>query len=182
MVLRLTSSAVLTGALLAACGASQPQLPVAQRVCDRAQAAARRLLGAATTLLITDRDPADIVCLVRGGGLAAVLEAQASPQAWTQYDTVVVHLAQAFSGLSSGRAYMPREVFGAGPQAIWVPRERQLVATNGTQTRGGSYLTVTIKGRRSGAGSASSDLTLARAMAHAALPIAPRGPATPAPS
>jgi hypothetical protein len=47
-----------------------------------------------------------------------------------------------------------------------------LFATNGTQSKGGSYVTVKVSGRRHG----NAEVTLARAVTLAALKVAPRGP------
>jgi len=62
-----------------------------------------------------------------------------------------------------------RGVFG---NAFWVPAEKEVFTTNGTETRGGSYVTATVKGPLRQAPS----LALATAVARAALHVAPRGP------
>ena len=47
-----------------------------------------------------------------------------------------------------------------------------IFATNGTQSKGGSYVTVTVSGRRHG----KAEVALANAVMLAALKVAPKGP------
>ena len=102
--------------------------------------------------------------------------AQASELAWTQYDTTSVHLTQAFgSGSVHVASQLPHPVPGLGGNALWVPAQKELIATNGSQSRGGSYVTVKVKGHASG-------LAVATAVARATLRLAPRGSNPPAPS
>lgn len=142
-------------------------------MCTRAAQAYASAVHAAPRTRILSSQPVDIVCRLAGHGLVLRLEAQASTQAWTEYDTTQVHLAQAYSGLPHGRSYLPQNVQGVGPQAFWSPGEGELVTTNGTESSAGSYLTVTvIRHTRS----APPALMAAAAVARAALPVAPRGP------
>jgi hypothetical protein len=168
--------AVAGAAALGGCGgsgASTEQRPPAARVCDRSLQAAAGALRAPAHLRVISAAPADIVCRVSGAGRRIEVEAQASTQAWVQYETEQVHYAQAYGpGSVHDRHEMPRNVSGVGDQAFWVPAERQLYTTNGSQSRAGSYLTVKVGGRARGG---VSDLALAGAVARAALPVAPRG-------
>ena len=61
---------------------------------------------------------------------------------------------------------------GLGGNATWVPAQGELVATNGTQSMGGSYVTTTVT-RSSPHGPAS--LTVATAVTRATVASAPRG-------
>jgi hypothetical protein len=125
---------------------------------------------------ILDRDPQNIECLVSKGGVTVDTVAQASELAWTEYDTASSHLSQAFGpGTVHVASEMPHQVPGLGGNALWVPAQSELIATNGSQSRGGSYVTVKVKGTGSG-------LALATAVARATLKLAPRGPNPPAPS
>ncbi len=138
------------------------------------------VLGA-PKLKIADSDPANIECVIRAGGLRVVVVAEASPRAWTQFDTVVSHAAQAFAPAGASQSQnLPRDLPGLGYNAAWIAAGRQLVATNGTQSRGGSFVTVTLAGRnRTG----TAQLRIAVLCATAALSRAPRGPSPgPAPS
>jgi hypothetical protein len=151
-------------------------------VCAHALSAARSLLGARTVLRIADRDPANIECRISGAGIHLDVNAQASPRAWTQFDTVVVHQAQANeTGTSRNNPQLPIDLPPQGDrQAAWIPASSQLVATNGTQSTGGSYVTVNVT-RRSKRGPAS--IKVAQAVGNATLAVAPRGPSPgPAPS
>lgn len=152
-----------------------PPLPRAVvRVCDAAYEAGRAVLGAPVSGRIVQADPADIICRERGGELTLDVEAQASPRAWTQYDTTVVHLVQAFgTGSVHSAGHLPQNVSGVGQQAVWVPAQRELIATNGTQSVGGSYLTVTVSGPGA---SGRRGLRAARAVGRAVIAVAPRGP------
>ena len=162
----------------AACGgSSQPHAtgPPAQRVCAGNLRAASALLRGAT-LRILDRDPTNIECLVSAGAARIDTVAQASELAWTEYDTASVHLIQAFgTGAVHVASELPHPVPGLGGNALWVPAQGELLATNGSQSQGGSYVTVKVKGEPSG-------LAVASAVARATLSLAPRGSNPPAPS
>lgn len=138
------------------------------------RAAAGLVTGA--RLRILDHDPTSIECLVSKGSLRIDTVAQASELAWTQYDTTQVHLIQAFgSGSVHVASQLPHPVPGLGGNALWIPAQKELVATNGSQSRGGSYVTVKLKGTSSG-------LPVATAVARATLKLAPRGSNPPPPS
>jgi hypothetical protein len=157
----------------AASVATQPA-PVAQRVCAAERRAADALTGGALHVQIADSDPANIECLLRGGAIRLDVVAQASARAWTQYDTTTVHLVQAFgSGSVHHSAELPHPVPGLGGNAVWVPAQSELIATNGTQSTGGTYVTINIM---RGSARGPSSLSVARAVARATLASAPRGP------
>ena len=123
---------------------------------------------------IADHDPANIECIVAGSGVRLDVVAQASTQAWVEYDTTTVHLVQAFgSGSVHDPAHLPRTVQIRGAIASWVPAQQELVATNGTESTGGSYLTVTVTRQPK---HWSSGVRLSTAVATATLAVAPRGP------
>jgi hypothetical protein len=153
---------------------SQAKVPVAQRVCGVAQRAAGSVQGGQVHLRIANPDPANVECVLSRDGIHVDVNAQASAVAWTQYDTTVVHQAQAFGpGSVHDASALPQPVPGMSGNAAWLPTDRQLVTTNGTETQGGSYVTVTVQ-RSSQHGPAS--VPLARAVAIATLASAPRGP------
>jgi hypothetical protein len=133
------------------------------------------------SMRVTSSDPSNIGCRLSGEGLHFDVNAQASPRAWTQFDTVVSHVAQAFGpGSVHQSASLPQDLAGLGYSAAWVASHDQLVATNGTQSEGGSYVTVTVSGAQR---SHVSKLRVAEALATATLAAAPRGPSPgPAPS
>jgi hypothetical protein len=143
----------------------------AQVVCAGARAAARPLLGRAVSLTFRDRDPANIECVLRGSGTRLDLVAQQSSRAWEQFDTVQVHQDQAYGpSANHQQAQIPVNVDMPGGQAQWIPAQRMLFATNGTQSKGGSYVTVTVTGRR------HHEVKVAQAVTRAALKVAPKGP------
>jgi hypothetical protein len=139
------------------------------------------LLGHGTKTRIVDHDRSNIECSVTRSGVRVNVTAQALAQAWSQFDTIVVHQAQGFgSSQLHDSSRMPQEMVIAGANAAWIPGQRELIATNGTQSQGGSYVTVLVSG--SGARGATA-LRLARAVTAATLAYAPRGPSPgPAPS
>ncbi|MGH2914096.1 MAG: hypothetical protein ACRDMX_03825 [Solirubrobacteraceae bacterium] len=132
------------------------------------------------SMLIADSDPANIECVVSGRGVALDLIAQASAQAWAEFDTTQVHQVQAYgSGARQVPAEIPRTLATpSGALAAWMPAQRELFCTNGSLQRGGSYLTLTVSGH---AVRGPAEVSLARAVALVALSAAPRGP-SPAPS
>jgi hypothetical protein len=146
---------------------------VAARVCQSAGQAARPLLGAMHAR-IADADPSNIECLIDARGIEVDTVAQATSQAWTEFETATVHQVQAFG---SGAVYVPSQlphpVPGLSGNVAWIPAKNELLATNGTQSRGGTYVTVTVT-RRSPGG--PSSLAVARAVTRALLASAPRGP------
>jgi len=170
---------VLACGTLVACGSSGPKLPAATRVCRGDLTALRQSLGDGT-VRIASSDPADIRCRLSGGALAVEVEAQASPQAWTQFDTIASHAAQAFGPGSVHQASsLPIDLAGLGYSAIWIPSQSELYATNGTQSQGGSFVTVIVTGRRD----QPFLVRVAERVATATLTAAPRGPSPgPAPS
>jgi hypothetical protein len=152
----------------------------AQVVCASAHKAAVAALGHAVTLRITDRDPTNVECLLRGSGTRLDLVAQQSPRAWAEWDTTQTHLVQAYGASDVHQAaQIPKIVNAPGVLVGWVPAQRLLFATNGTQSLGGSYVTIKVSGRhRHG----NAQVTLARAVSLAALKVAPKGPNLPPPS
>lgn len=166
-------TSVLAVLALGACGSSDTAAkgPPAVRVCDAAQKAAARALGAPLTTTITNRDRTYIECKLSGRGAGLSILAEASPQAYTAYDTDSSHLAQVYG--AAGRAQNAPEVPGLGTVASWFPEEHELLATNATLYRGGSYITVSMTHWSS---PPISQLALARAVGHAVLTVAPRGP------
>lgn len=153
--------------------ASRPET-IAARVCQRAVQAARPLLGAGTRARIADADPASIECLVNARGVAVDAVAQAAAQAWMEYDTETVHQSQAYaSGALHEPAQIPQPVPGLPGNVSWIPAQHEVVATNGTESRGGTYVTVTVTRRSSGG---PPSLAVAAAVTRALLASAPRGP------
>ena len=152
----------------------------AQLVCASAHKAAVAALGHAVTLRITDRDPTNVECLLRGSGTRLDLVAQQSPRAWAEWDTTQTHLLQAYGASDVHQAaQIPKIVNAPGVLVGWVPAQRLLFATNGTQSLGGSYVTIKVSGRRR---HGNAEVTLARAVTLAALKVAPKGPNLPPPS
>jgi hypothetical protein len=174
---RSTTALAALALLLAACGSSKPAAkgPPAERVCNAARQAAASALGKPVRVTVTDKDPTNIECRLEGRGAGLTLTAQASPQAFTAYDTAMTHFEQALG--AAGQTQHPQNLAGLGTVASWVPSQRELLATNGSQFRGGNFLTVAVTHWSSG----QAPLTVARAIAKRALPLAPRGPKPGAP-
>lgn len=182
MALLRSAALVLCGAsIIAGCGSGAGPSstgrgqPVASVVCAGAGRAASGLLGVSPHVRVADADPTNIECLISGRGVAADVVAQASAVAWTEYDTAYVHLAQAFGpGGAHNSAEQPHPVPGMSGNAAWVPAQSELIATNGTQSSGGSYVTVTLTGSRH-LPRGTSAVQLAAAVAKPTLATAPRG-------
>jgi hypothetical protein len=151
---------------------------LAARVCGRAAAAARARLRIAVSTRIADDDPAYLECVLDAPGIHVDVAAQAVAQALGDYDTTLIHQVQTYvypppaNGVRD-RSQLPHPIPGIGTKAAWIPGQQRFLATNGTHTRGGNFLSVTVTGRR---GSRPAKLALARAIAAATLPVAPRGP------
>jgi len=146
---------------------------VAARVCQSVGQAARPLLGDGIHVRIADADPFNIECLIDARGIEVDTIAQATSQAWTEFDTATVHQVQAFgTGAVHVPSQLPHPVPGLSGNVAWIPAKNEVLATNGTQLRGGTYVTVTVT--RSSPGGPSS-LAVARALTRALLASAPRG-------
>ena len=146
----------------------------AARVCAGAKRAAHPLLGSKVHLRIASSDPNNIECVLERNGVRVDAIAQASAVAWTEYDTAAVHQAQAYTPPGVHKASeQPHSVPGMGGNSTWIPAKQELIATNGTESRGGSYLTVTVTRHSS---TAPSSLAVATAVARTVLASAPRGP------
>ena len=177
---------VIASVLVVGCGGSSHSSstargPVAQRVCAGVQKAAAPTLSATAKLRIADKDPTNIECVIssRKGRLDVI--AQATAVAWTEYDTTTVHQAQAYGpGSVHVAGQLPQFVNVIGGQGAWIPAQNELVATNGTESSGGSYLTVTLTKSKL---PSRRKIALAQAVAKVSLALAPRGPSPgPAPS
>ncbi len=131
-------------------------------------------MGRAVSLKIADRDPANVECVLRGAGTRLDVVAQQSARAWEQWDTTQVHQDQAYGPSADHQpAQIPQALdTSAGINAAWIPAQRLLFATNGTQSKGGSYITVAVSGKRHG----KAEVALANAVMLAALKLAPKGP------
>ena len=170
----LCSAAAGCGSTGSAASTRSHHVSVAARVCAQAHEAARPLLGRAAHLRVVSADRMNIECVLDGKGVRVDAVAQASAVAWTEYDTATVHQAQAYgSGGLNQPSELPHPVPDMPGNATWIPAKHELIATNGTQSRGGSYLTVTVA-RRSSPGPAG--LAVATAVGRAVLASAPRGP------
>lgn len=146
------------------------------RVCAAARTAARSVLAGPVAVAVADRDPSNVECILHGGGLRIDLVAEQSPQAYTQFNTTLSHQQQVYGPAAPGvhnPGEIPRDASEGPMVAGWIPAEKQLFATNASPTTGGSYTTVTVT---RGSKADAERRKLARAVALAALAVAPRGP------
>jgi hypothetical protein len=146
------------------------------RVCGQARSAAAHVLGASVTVRIADRDPTNVECVLRGGGVRLEVVAEQSPQAYTEFNTTESHQEQVYGPAAPGvhnPGEIPQDASEGSMIAAWIPAENQLFATNGSPTTGGSYTTVAVTRGAKGDGERRK---LTRAVALATLAVAPRGP------
>jgi hypothetical protein len=157
-------------------GSQAKPASVAGRVCEQARSAAAHVLAAPVAVRIADRDPTNVECVLRGAGLRIDLVAEQSPQAYTQWNTTASHQEQVYGPAAPGvhrPGEIPQDASEGQMIAGWIPAENQLFATNGSQTTGGSYMTVTVKG---GNKRNADRRKVAQAVALATFAVAPRGP------
>lgn len=146
-------------------------------MCHRAQHAAGTALGRPVTVAIADRDPANLECRLRAGGVRLDVVAQATADAWVEFDTTESHQAQVYGSGVHQPDQIPVPIATSPAQAMWIPAQREVFATNASPTRGGSYVTVTVGGRRGRLGRLGrSPRRVAGAVALATVAAAPRGP------
>ena len=136
--------------------------------------AAGPLLGAGVTVRIANSNPLNIECALSDGGFNIDVLAQAQARAWDAYDGFTAHVDQVYGG--AALRFIPNLSFNEA----WVPGQREMYATNGTQSQGGSLVTIKVSGpgARKRPGRA---LTLALAITRATLAVAPRGASPGAP-
>lgn len=182
-------SAALACLSLAACSGSShhpaaaSRVQVARRVCRAELRAASALLPGAR-VRIADSEPWSIECVVSRGRIKVDTIAQAQALAAVQWGEIGNHFIQAFgTGPVRVSSKIPqlccrsldsedsagRQAFG---NAFWVPGLKEVFTTNGTDIRGGSYVTAQVNGPLPRAAS----LVLATAVARVTLRVAPRGP------
>lgn len=114
---------------------------------------------------IVDRDPANLECALTGRGLGVRIVSQASATAYMQFDTETSHQSQVFGEGVHEPGQIPQAITVRGAVvAVWIPAKREVVATSGSPTHGGAYVTVTVTGP-SARGPAA--LALAQAVARA---------------
>jgi hypothetical protein len=148
---------------------------VAARVCRSAGQAARPLLGDRTRVRVADDDPYHIECLISARGIRVDTVAQASSGALDLWGIATTHQVQAFN---EGSVHVPSQLPQLVPglstlNVAWIPADSELLATNGTDSIGGTLVTVTVT-RRSPGG--PSSLAVATAVTRALLASAPGGP------
>src|SRR6476620_72711 len=86
----------------ASSGAQAKPASIPGRVCGQARSAAASILAVSVTVRIADRDPTNVECVLRGGGLRIDLVAQQSPQAYTQFNTTESHQEQVYGPAAPG--------------------------------------------------------------------------------
>ena len=160
---------MLAGLLLAGCGSSTPTKPVARRICGGSGRAAAAELHRGVTVTISSRDVTNVVCTLQAGRESVQIVSQASPAAYTAFDTETSHQSQVYGPGAPGVHQLNRTpvqiIVPEAVAAVWVPAQAEIIATNTTPTKpGGAYVTVTVNGRRVPVGAAR---TLARAVATA---------------
>jgi hypothetical protein len=152
--------------LAAGCGGrSTPPKPVADRVCSGAQRAAAALLGHPVIAQIRGREAADLRCMLHGPRLRVAIVSQASAQAYTAFDTTTSHQSQVYGPGVHEPGEIPIGISVPGSvAAVWIPAQREIVATDAMPNQSGAYVTVTVAG---GAEGGQRALTLARAVGRA---------------
>ncbi|HEX8976941.1 MAG TPA: hypothetical protein VF781_10550 [Solirubrobacteraceae bacterium] len=139
---------LLSSLLTAACGGpGKPATPVAERVCEGARTAAARELGYPTGTQVLSRDPVNVSCVVNGRGpLQVRIVTQTGSQAYTEFDTETSHQDQVYGAGIHEPGQIPQAIEVRGTVAVWIPAQREVVATDAEPGRGGTYVTVTVSG------------------------------------
>jgi hypothetical protein len=183
---RALTSLVLALASLAGCGGSDGPAARASRGQVRHQpragcqasvrAALARLPGlpAKVGSRLVSGDEQSAICAYRVARERLTVEVDADPQAYLSYITTTAHQVPANTGLGGAvpRNDYPRDVGHVGAIASWLPRERQLIATNARYRRGGVFVRVSIHRRQRGA---PFDRAVGTLAARAAFRTAPHG-------
>ena len=160
--------ALLVALAAAACGTSTPTKPVAERVCGGAFSAATAGRVGSSALYYVNRDASDVTCEIEAGRMRVDVVSQAVPQAYTEFDTESSHQSQVYGPAAPGVHNVGRTPFQVivrgAVAAIWVPAQKELIATSGSPTQqGGAYVTITVS-RVSEAAAKSVALAVGRAV------------------
>jgi hypothetical protein len=129
-------------------GAATPAKPTAERVCSASERAAGQVLGYSARAAIVNRDPTNVSCVVTGRTeLKARIVTQTGDQAYTEFDTETSHQSQVYGPGIHTPAQIPRGVTIRGAvAAVWIPAQREALATNAQPGHRGTYVTVTVSG------------------------------------
>jgi hypothetical protein len=140
---------LMGGVISAGCGGSAtPAKPVVERVCDGSMGAAAQRLGYPVRVAIVSRDPTNVTCVVSGRGRLRVrIVTQTGDQAYTEFDTETSHQSQVYGPGIHTPGQIPQGVTIPGAvAAVWIPAQREAVATNAQPGHAGTYVTVTVSG------------------------------------
>src|SRR5205807_2621461 len=174
-------AAVVPALIASACGSAQPPRTAAEhRAATLGQTVCTTVLhgvGARLHRATVEADgstPAYLECRLAGDEASLDAVAEGVPQAYDHYNTVIAHQVQTYAdpGGIRDRGQLPRDIPGLGVEAAWIPAQHRLIATNGTLTAGGSFVTVTVS---AGSLAGPQELSIARAAARAMLAAAPHG-------
>lgn len=156
---------------------------LADRVCGGARQAAAKAFGSPLSERIVSPAAASLECVLTGRQVQVIVESQAGPRAYTEFDTEISHQSQVFgNGGVNNPAQQPVPATVPGSQAaVWIPAQLMIVATDSTPTGGsagapagaGAYVTVAVSGR---AAPAKIALRVATAAAGATFAAHPDGP------
>jgi hypothetical protein len=166
--------ALLGALVLGGCGGARtPSKPVAERICDGARRAATGQLGYAAGARLASRVTDNVDCVVSGHGRLRVRAVtQVGGAAYTEFDTTTSHQEQVYGSGIHEPGQIPQMITVPGAvAAVWIPAQRQLVATNANPGHGGTYLTVTVSGP-----AGASPRSLAQAAAAATFAARPGRP------
>ena len=142
--------ALLGCLIVAGCGSSAPSKPVADRICGGSGRAASAQLHRPVTVTIAGRDITNVVCTLHAGRESVQIVSQATPGAYTSFNTVTSHQAQVFAnGVHELNRAPVQIVVPKSVAAVWVVGQAEIIATNAhpTGTAPGTYLTVDVNGR-----------------------------------
>lgn len=157
--------------------AARPSL--ADRVCGGAREATAKALGSGVSERVVSPQAASLECALGGhasGGreVRVIVDSQAGPRAYQEFDTTESHQDQVFgSGLRQMQQIPVLITIPGSSVAVWIPAQKMLVATDSSPTNGGggTYVTVAVTGEPGKAA-----LRVAEAAARATFAAHPDGP------
>jgi hypothetical protein len=120
---------------------------VARKVCGGAAQAASKSLGIPLAERIADPDPASLRCVLTGHQVVVTVSSQATPRAYTEFDTEVAHQEQVYGSGVHEAGQIPVQITVPGSVvAVWIPAQTMVVATDAAYDTGGAYVTVAVGG------------------------------------
>lgn len=115
---------------------------------------------------IASRNPIQLECVLAGHGVKVRVSSQTTPDAYTEFNIQTSHQDQVYGPGVHTPSQIPVKVTVPGTVvSVWIPAQREIIATNAQPGGAGTYLTVTVGGAEAAGKTRAKALALAVARA-----------------